>query len=71
MGGVWERMIRVVRCILDFFLLGGKNLMYDVFVIFMVEVLFIVNVRFFIFMFYDFECLCLFILVMFFIMKID
>lgn len=71
MGGVWERMIGVVRCILDFFLLGVKNLMYDVFVIFMVEVLFIVNVRFFIFMFYDFECLCLFILVMFFIMKID
>lgn len=71
MGGVWERMIGVVRRILDFFLLGVKNLMYDVFVIFMVEVLFIVNVRFFIFMFYDFECLCLFILVMFFIMKID
>lgn len=47
MGGVWERMIGVIWCILDVLLLGlkGKNFIYEVFSIMMVEVIVIMNFR--------------------------
>lgn len=47
MGGVWECMIGFVRRILDFmfFKIYEGNFIYDVFVIFMVEVLVIINNR--------------------------
>lgn len=47
MGGVWERMIGIVRRILDSMLMGaaGKNLTHKVLATFMVEVCAIVNSR--------------------------
>ena len=45
MGGVWERMIGVVRRILDALLLNSKNLTHDVLATFMAEVCAIVNAR--------------------------
>ena len=45
MGGVWERMIGVVRRVLDCLLLNCKNLTHDVLATFMAEVCSIVNAR--------------------------
>ena len=45
MGGVWERMIGIVRRLLDCLLLNCKNLTHDVLVTFMAEVSVIVNAR--------------------------
>lgn len=62
MGGVWECLIGVVWRIFDvMFLCNYGNFIYEIFFIFMVEVIVIVNVRFLIIIFYDFELFCLLI----------
>lgn len=58
MGGAWERMIGVARRILDFLLLGVKNLTHDVLATLMAEVSSIVNARPLTPMSYDPECPC-------------
>lgn len=56
MGGVWERMIGVIRRILDFMMLYYSGyFIYDIFVIFMVEVCVIINFRLFFVLLIDFE----------------
>lgn len=71
MGGVWERMIGVVCWILDFFFLDVICLIYEVFIILMVEVMLVMNLRFLVLVLFDLELLMLLILVIFFIMKIN
>lgn len=56
-GGVWERMIGVIRRIFDGMLLciDLKGIINEVFVIFMVEVFLIVNLRFLVVVLIDFD----------------
>lgn len=70
-GGVWERMIGVVRCILDFIFVDISFVCftYKVFLTFMVEVIVIVNVRFLVLVFIDLDMLEVFILSILFIQK--
>lgn len=64
MGGVWERIIGIIRWIFDFMLLdyGFCSLIYDVFMIFLLEVCFIINLCLLIFILLDFENLFILIL---------
>lgn len=64
MGGVWERIIGIIRWIFDFMLLdyGFCSLINDVFMIFLLEVCFIINLCLLIFILLDFENLFILIL---------
>lgn len=63
-GGVWECMIGVVRKIIDVLLFEnfGKELMYEVLIIFMVEVCMIINFCLIVLVFFDLENLIIFFL---------
>lgn len=69
MGGVWECLIGVIRWIIDLILLDFKyiRIIYEVFSMFMVEVIVIVNVCLLVFVFIDFEVFCVLFLVVLFI----
>lgn len=56
-GGVWECFIGVIRCVFDFMLLEILlgSLMYEIFIMFFVEVLVIVNSCFLVLVLIDFE----------------
>lgn len=64
MGGVWERLIGVVRRIFDFMLLENfmikGYLIYEVLVIFFVEVMVIINLCLLVILLMDFDDLYLF-----------
>lgn len=65
-GGVWECFIGFCCCILDVFLLENrfKDLIFDVFSIFMSEVSVIMNICLLLFIFSDLEDLLVFFLFM-------
>lgn len=56
-GGVWECFIGVIRCVFDFMLLEILlgSLMYEIFIMFFVEVLVIVNSCLLVLVLIDFE----------------
>lgn len=66
-------MIKIIRDILDFvlFVVSDKNVIYEVFIIFMCEVWSIVNVRFIVVIIFDLINLFLFSLLKFFIKRIS
>lgn len=69
MGGVLECLIGVIRWIIDLILMDFKyiRIIYEVFSMFMVEVIVIVNVCLLVFVFIDFEVFCVLFLVVLFI----
>lgn len=69
MGGVWERVIGILRRILDFFLMDvfGIGLIYEFLLIFFVEVFVIMNVRLLVFFIIDVENFVLLLLLLLFI----
>lgn len=63
-GGSWERMIGIVCCIFDVMFMDIKygKLIYEVLMIFMVEVMVIMNLRLLVFVFGDVEVLFILLL---------
>lgn len=73
MGGIWERMIGMIRKILDFMLFEFrfKFFIYEIFVIFLCEVCVIINLCLVVLIFIDLMMFMIFSLFMFLIGKVD